>query len=106
MTTDHQGDSLMTTPKIGLLAQEEPPTGRGRGAGVFDSIVALVPELRAHRGDWFCIAEFPGATSASGHAKKLREKYPDQIQAKGVRDKQNGGSKLYARWTGNRGGVA
>ena len=86
--------------RVGLLAQEEPPATT-RADSMTAKVLALVPELRGHLGDWYRIAEFTGASTAGTVAKKLREAHPGKIEARPVRP-EAGGSVLYARWVGNR----
>lgn len=87
------------TAKVGMIAQEEPPE-TARGASVHRELVALVPQLRAERGSWFRIAEFTNTSGASAQARKLREKYPNQIETRSANT--GSGSALWARWTGSR----
>ena len=86
------------TTKVGLIAKEDPPQRGPRG--IFDEVVELIPQLRAERGTWFRVAEFKSPTGAFSTAKKLRDRYPGQLEARGAT--LNGGSGLWARWTGNR----
>lgn len=88
--------------RVGLLAKEDPPAST-RDGSMTAEVLALVPALRGQLGEWFRIGEFAGQSTAGTIAKKLREAHPGKIETRPVREKE-GGSVLYARWVGSRGG--
>jgi hypothetical protein len=88
--------------KIGLLAQEDPPPPQGRNGSRTAALLALIPELRGRRGQWFRIAEFSAVSSASVSAKRLKERYPNQLEVRAVANHAEKTSALYARWVGSR----